>query len=793
MITSTRASLRVLLSRSARSSVSGFSSTASAHAAPQPKPSLALDPSLKSLLQAVDMSLMTHKHGRPDEPIESPPRELEAFANDHGDIEYYDIDHQDLPFDEPARHREDRKSPAARFGSDGIGAVVLPPELQRTVTALIEGTDKTLLHSDAKRLFAEQGASGKAWTTAYDVEYKNRKQSYRHSERDGTAFASIILPAHYSAIYAVLHHVKHRLGASWNVDRVIDWGCGTGGGLWAALNTFQKPCLTPGDGPLLANSSIIAYLGIDKRDGLVSIGKQLLQETNLGALSATWQKSFHEDDCVDLAEGHDALALSAFMLSALSTPLAKRNMVKEMWDSGAHTIILIDHNSPAGFENIAQARQLLLEMGRKEMEDLETADTPFRGSHVVAPCPHDHSCPLQHSGSSRLVCGFSQRLQRPTFVRRTKHAREGHEDIGYSYVVVRRGPRPGSSMLGARGLVGRVGGVGREAMEREAKARIGVPRELERAYENRHQHMIVHTPSPSLSESTARPAPSQAQSPWPPALDINSIPADQPQAQAHVPMVDDGVGTVDAEVLSVASVRAEAVTSPRGDVHSPEENPVRTQTLGFSSPTSTSTPSALNQIPAKTPFASESNSACSPSSSSHSEAEPRFETAPGEWEPPSNLEGALRREAYGWPRLVFPPLKKSGHIIIDACTQEGKIMRLTIPKSQGKQAFYDARKSSWGDIFPHPPKNKPIERFQPPQAASKSNSAPEGTKGSDIGKRSKGRDKKDNLDEKSYAAVDEKIRKAQKARWKASRREFAHDDNGEGLTGLEEGQAGGLH
>jgi hypothetical protein len=300
-------------------------------------------------------------------------------------------------------------------------------------------------------------------------------------------------------------------------------------------------------------------------------------------------------------------------------------------------------------------------------------------------CPHDHPCPLQHSGSSRLVCGFTQRLQRPTFVRRTKHAREGHEDIGYSYVVVRRGPRPGSSMLGARGLVGRIGGVGKEAMEREAKARTGVPRELERAYENRHQHMIVHTPSPSVSESTAWPAPSQAQSPWPPALDINSIPADQPHAQVHVPMVDDGVGTVDAEVLGEASVRVEAVTSPRGGVHSPEEKPVRAQTQSFSLPSAASTPSALNQTPAKIPSASESNSAYFPSSSSHSEAEPRFETAPREWESPSNLEGALRREAYGWPRLVFPPLKKSGHIIIDACTQEGSCPLLVLSHHRTRQ------------------------------------------------------------------------------------------------------------
>jgi ribosomal protein RSM22 (predicted rRNA methylase) len=44
--------------------------------------------------------------------------------------------------------------------------------------------------------------------------------------------------------------------------------------------------------------------------------------------------------------------------------------------------------------------------------------------------------------------------------------------------------------------------------------------------------------------------------------------------------------------------------------------------------------------------------------------------------------------------------------------ESGKIMRLTIPKSQGKQAFYDARKSSWGDIFPHEPKNPPHEWFR---------------------------------------------------------------------------------
>lgn len=79
------------------------------------------------------------KHKGTEEPVLPSARELETLENDEGAIEYYDMDQEDHPIEEPARRREDRKSPAARFGSDRIGTVVLSPELQRSVTALIEG------------------------------------------------------------------------------------------------------------------------------------------------------------------------------------------------------------------------------------------------------------------------------------------------------------------------------------------------------------------------------------------------------------------------------------------------------------------------------------------------------------------------------------------------------------------------------------------------------------------------------------------------------------------------------
>lgn len=54
-------------------------------------------------------------------------------------------------------------------------------------------------------------------------------------------------------------------------------------------------------------------------------------------------------------------------------------------------------------------------------------------------CPHDGFCPLRLTSD---VCAFPQRFTRPDFLRKTKHAKRGFEDVTYSYVVVRRGERP---------------------------------------------------------------------------------------------------------------------------------------------------------------------------------------------------------------------------------------------------------------------------------------------------------------------------------------------------------------
>lgn len=51
------------------------------------------------------------------------------------------------------------------------------------------------------------------------------------------------------------------------------------------------------------------------------------------------------------------------------------------------------------------------------------------------------------------------------------------------------------------------------------------------------------------------------------------------------------------------------------------------------------------------------------------------------------------------PRAILPPIKRHGHVTLDLCTPAGRIERWTVPKSFSKQAYRDARKSKWGDLW----------------------------------------------------------------------------------------------
>lgn len=251
------------------------------------------------------------------------------------------------------------------------------------------------------------------------------------------------------------------------------------------------------------------------------------------------------------------VAMATFALSVLPTARGRRDLLQHLINTGADHIVLVDLAGDAGWTAMKQARQWLLAQSSEE--------DPL---HITGPCPHDGVCPRLNMIEP---CAFSQRIQRPPFTRKTKHAKRGEEDVSYSYLIVSRGERPEGPTGLATGM-GRFGAVGREAAAR------------------------------ALAKATGK---------------------------TEIREVEGGDGG-ELEVVEIAH----DITLP------PAEDPVE-------------------------------------------------------------MEQALKAESYQWPRLVAPPLKRSGFVVMDVCMPEEKLMRFTVAKSLGKQSYYDARKSGWGDLWPH--------------------------------------------------------------------------------------------
>lgn len=52
-----------------------------------------------------------------------------------------------------------------------------------------------------------------------------------------------------------------------------------------------------------------------------------------------------------------------------------------------------------------------------------------------------------------------------------------------------------------------------------------------------------------------------------------------------------------------------------------------------------------------------------------------------------------------YPRILAPPQKKKGYVIMDLCAPSGHVEKWHVSKSVGKQEYHDARKASMGDLW----------------------------------------------------------------------------------------------
>ncbi|WWC86944.1 3-methyl-2-oxobutanoate hydroxymethyltransferase [Kwoniella dendrophila CBS 6074] len=528
---------------------------------------------LKGKGRIPDLEIIDRAHDHAQYPSSSSSRhnDLTQFGLIQEDINTIPSKYRTLAEEDEREYihekREERRSPAAVLGSKRIGVVVLPEALKNGIQRQIDQLDnpRTL-----RRSYLELPSSPSGKIREEKVDHRSSRP--RKTIESELAKAAGIMPGEYGVVRNVLEEMDRRLGKEWfskgkqgEIKEVVEYSGGLGAGLWATLNALE--------GISTRENTRIQFVH-SSRHGL-DLAQRITEDIPNNAAEVQYNRKHHWYGV------NPTLVLSTFLLSTLPTQPSQNTHLLELLSLDSPYIVLVDRSTPAGWAAMSHARTFLLEQS--------TFENPL---HVIAPCPHDGVCPLTLTGDK---CSFSQRLQRPSFVRKTKHSSRGEEDTGYCYVVLARGERPStglseeSQLQGMpKSVLGRIGGVGKEEVQKARMKKDGrsVIREIEG-----HEGIM--------------------------------------------------------EVVNLPDY--EKVDNAQGE----NDNDQSRRT---------------------------------------------------------NMQDDLRKEAYAWPRLVAPPMKRSGHVTMDACCPDGNIQRLTFSKSHSKQGYHDARKSSWGDIFPHAPKATPVIR-----------------------------------------------------------------------------------
>ncbi|KAG2488715.1 hypothetical protein HYH03_012715 [Edaphochlamys debaryana] len=150
------------------------------------------------------------------------------------------------------------------------------------------------------------------------------------------------------------------------------------------------------------------------------------------------------------------VVIAAYQLWCTPTDAERMRLVQELWERCGDTLVIVEAGTPRGFEFVSMARDLVLgtaqrQARRKRRETPVWAAAP-EGAHVVAPCTHDGRCPMQERKNA--WCHFSQRHIMPSFAANALGVGKGRRgdrlEEEFSYVVIRRGPRPDLPVAVAR-------------------------------------------------------------------------------------------------------------------------------------------------------------------------------------------------------------------------------------------------------------------------------------------------------------------------------------------------------
>jgi ribosomal protein RSM22 (predicted rRNA methylase) len=259
-----------------------------------------------------------------------------------------------------------------------VTSPILPSRIRAALDARLHGLSQT----DAARRAAVISTTYRSGGTSQRIA----------SAEDALAYAVARMPATYAAVAACLNAMLD-VRADFAPRTLIDCGAGPGTATFAAAEAFALDRVAMLD----ANASLRTLaLGLSEGDIDYRLG----------------------DAARGLAESAPSdLVIASYILNEIPQP-KRAGFADALWRATADTLLVIEPGTPDGYQRILALRDRLI----------------GQGAQVLAPCPHDTTCPLTPSD----WCHFAQRLPRSRAHRHLKGGELAFEDEKFSYVALTR-------------------------------------------------------------------------------------------------------------------------------------------------------------------------------------------------------------------------------------------------------------------------------------------------------------------------------------------------------------------
>lgn len=254
---------------------------------------------------------------------------------------------------------------------------------------------------------------------------------YEYDEYASNLYMATRLAPNYACLKTIMNEIQ-AMDPAFEPNTVLDFGSGMGTTIWAVNETWPN--------------TVREYLNVE-----LSKDQQYLCENMLRGASEFGDLLpgvYHRQYLPTSGKTKYDMVVAAFTLLELPNSELRTQTIENLWNKTNDLLVIVERGNKGGFDAVNEARSFILDISghdttKKINFTLESRPNPKLKppeSHILAPCPHELTCPkIAMPSKNKLdTCRF-QVVFEPLELGQRK---SGFLKEEFSYIVMRKSPHP---------------------------------------------------------------------------------------------------------------------------------------------------------------------------------------------------------------------------------------------------------------------------------------------------------------------------------------------------------------